>query len=107
MSDPLITRADLAAVPELAGWRWVENSIIGGFRAESFTAAAGFALRVAEAADAANHHPDIDVRYPRHARVVLTTHGSGGPTRLDLELAMTITDIAANSGVELDPDTPR
>ena len=107
MSDPLVTRDEFEAREDLDGWTWAVDSIVAGFRAESYSGAAAFALRVAEAADAAAHHPDIDLRYQRHARIVLTTHGSGGVTGLDLDLARTISDIARSAGVEIDPDTPR
>jgi len=41
---------------------------------------------VAEAAEAANHHPDIDIRYTRII-CSLSTHDSGGITQKDLDLA--------------------
>ena len=41
---------------------------------------------VGDAAEAANHHPDIDIRYNK-VRLVLSTHDSGGITLLDLALA--------------------
>ena len=107
MSDPLVTRDDFETAEGLDGWTWTGDAIVGGFRAGSYSGAAAFALRVAEAADEAVHHPDIDIRYQRHARVVLTTHGSGGVTGLDLELARTISDIARSTGVDVDPETPR
>ena len=46
-----------------------------------------FANRVAEAANAANHHPDIHVESYRTVRIVLTTHATGGISDADVELA--------------------
>jgi 4a-hydroxytetrahydrobiopterin dehydratase len=43
-------------------------------------------VRIADAAEAADHHPDLDIRY-RHLRVVLSTHSEGGITGKDLALA--------------------
>jgi 4a-hydroxytetrahydrobiopterin dehydratase len=46
-----------------------------------------FANRVAEAAEAANHHPDILVHGWNRVRLTLSTHSEGGITRADLDLA--------------------
>ena len=51
-----------------------------------FAAALAFVNAVGAAAEAANHHPDIDIRW-NTVRLVLTTHDSGGITLLDLALA--------------------
>jgi len=42
--------------------------------------------RVAEAAEAAQHHPDIDIRYTK-ITCMLTTHDAGGITQKDLNMA--------------------
>ncbi|HEY2213541.1 MAG TPA: 4a-hydroxytetrahydrobiopterin dehydratase [Acidimicrobiales bacterium] len=51
-----------------------------------FAAALKFVNAVGNAAEAANHHPDIDIRWNK-VMLVLTTHSSGGLTVLDLALA--------------------
>jgi 4a-hydroxytetrahydrobiopterin dehydratase len=51
-----------------------------------FAAALSFVNTVGAAAEAANHHPDIDIRWNK-VRLSLTTHDSGGLTLLDLALA--------------------
>jgi 4a-hydroxytetrahydrobiopterin dehydratase len=56
-----------------------------------------FANRVAEAANAANHHPDIHVEGYKNVRIVLTTHATGGISDADLELAKAI-DAPERSG---------
>jgi 4a-hydroxytetrahydrobiopterin dehydratase len=45
---------------------------------------------VADAANAANHHPDILVHGYKHVRLTLSTHSAGGVTENDLALARTI-----------------
>jgi 4a-hydroxytetrahydrobiopterin dehydratase len=45
--------------------------------------------RLADRAEAANHHPDIDIRW-RSVRIALTTHDAGGLTVLDFDLATEI-----------------
>lgn len=112
MPDPVptpVTRADFDAAA-LAGWTWVDGempALVAGFLAESYSGAAAFALDVAKASDAAVHHPDIDIRYQRHARVTLTTHGTGGVSDLDLSLAAAISQLATEHGVDTETDIPR
>ena len=62
-----------------------------GFQAafESFPAAISFVNRVADLAEKADHHPDIDIRYDR-VRLRLSTHSEGGLTRRDFDLAAQI-----------------
>ena len=109
MSDALVTRSDFDDA-ELTGWSWHDGEVpclVCGFGADTYTGAAAFALEVAQAADDAVHHPDIDIRYQRFARVALTTHGSGGVTQLDLDLAATINRLADRSSITIGADTPR
>ena len=68
------------------GWEEQGGALVREFELPSFAAAIAFVNRVAAAADAANHHPDIDVRY-RRVTVRWTTHSAGGITDRDRELA--------------------
>jgi len=56
------------------------------YQFENFVQAIAFVNRVADAAEAANHHPDIDIRYSRVA-IALTTHDEGGISDKDVALA--------------------
>ena len=58
---------------------------------------------IARAADEADHHPDVDLRYPDVVRVVLTTHVADGPTTADTDLARTISRLAADAGATPEP----
>ena len=93
-----VTAAQFAAEEGLAPWRYLLGTIQADFRAGSFPAAGAFVVAVAEAAEAADHHPDIDVRYPDRVRIVLTTHAAHGLTTEDVTLARTISRIAADLG---------
>ena len=73
----------------LAGWRREGDEIVRDYALESFPAVISFVGRIAELAEAADHHPDLDIRYNK-LRVALTSHDSGGLTRRDLELAAQI-----------------
>jgi len=59
-----------------------------------FAAAIGFVDRVAELAEAANHHPDILIHGYRRVRLVLCTHSQGGLTDADFQLAGQIDRVA-------------
>jgi 4a-hydroxytetrahydrobiopterin dehydratase len=67
-------------------WPEIDDGLEREFEFESFPAAIAFVDRLAELAEAENHHPDIDIRY-RRVRVRWTTHSAGGITDRDRELA--------------------
>lgn len=87
----------------LGDWRVVSGRIDASFRASSFAGAAAFINDVARAADAAGHHPDVDLRYPGHVHITLTTHAVDGLTEADVALARTISDIAATARLASEP----
>jgi 4a-hydroxytetrahydrobiopterin dehydratase len=68
-------------------WPEVDDGLERELEFESFPAAIAFVDRLAEVAEAENHHPDIDIRY-RRVRVRWTTHSAGGITDRDRELAV-------------------
>ena len=76
----------LAALP---AWAREDGAIVRVFELESFAAAIAFVVRVGFLAEAADHHPDLDVRW-RKVRVALTTHDAGGITEADFALARQI-----------------
>jgi 4a-hydroxytetrahydrobiopterin dehydratase len=63
------------------------------FSFSRFADGIAFVQRVARAADAADHHPDIDIRYTK-VTCALSTHDAGGITAADLALASAIEGIA-------------
>ena len=87
MRMPLLTDEEigecLAQVPE---WARAGQAIGRTYQFKSFRQAVAFVVQVADAAENADHHPDIDIRY-RKVTLLLTTHDSGGLTVNDFELA--------------------
>jgi 4a-hydroxytetrahydrobiopterin dehydratase len=67
---------------------WIEHdgALERTYELPSFLEAIGFVTRVAELAEAANHHPDIAIAY-RKVTLRWTTHSAGGITDRDYELA--------------------
>lgn len=71
-------------------WRREGDAIARDFQFEDFEQAIAFVNHVAEAAQAADHHPDILVHGWNKVRLALSTHSEGGITRADLEMAARI-----------------
>ena len=70
----------------LPGWQIEAGELVRTFQFKDFRAALHFVNQVGEAAEAAGHHPDIDIRYNR-VRLALVTHDAGGLTAKDFDLA--------------------
>ncbi len=93
-------RLDEAALAQLLAsgtWQRDGNSITRTFTFKGFKGAMAFANRIAEAANAANHHPDIHIEAYRNVRIVLTTHATGGLSDADVELARRIDELEISS----------
>jgi 4a-hydroxytetrahydrobiopterin dehydratase len=78
--------SELARLPE---WRREGDAIARTVRCPSFPAAIAFVARIAGAAEAADHHPDILIRW-RRVTLTLSTHASGGLTAKDFAMAAQI-----------------
>ncbi|WP_040791886.1 4a-hydroxytetrahydrobiopterin dehydratase [Nocardia paucivorans] len=90
MTAQLLTDAEIAeALDSLPEWTRSGNAITRTVRAASFPAGIELVRRVAEAAEAADHHPDIDIRW-RNITFTLSTHAVGGLTERDVALARQI-----------------
>jgi 4a-hydroxytetrahydrobiopterin dehydratase len=87
----VLTHRDVDAAIEEQRLNWVREGdvLVATVKLHDFAAALEFVNAVAAAAEAANHHPDIDIRW-NTVRLALTTHDSEGLTLLDLALAAAI-----------------
>ena len=70
-----------------AVWRQEDESLVRDYEFEDFAAAMAFVNQVADAAEEANHHPDILVHGWNKVRLTLTTHDEGGLTDNDHAMA--------------------
>ena len=77
-----------------AGWERHGDEIRKTFELASFADAIAFVVRVGFLAEAADHHPDLDIRW-RTVAVALSTHDAGGLTGRDVTLAASIDETAA------------
>lgn len=94
-----ITAADFHQHPDLSDWRVLLRRAEALFKGNSFADGAAFVGRIAEAADRAGHHPDVNLRYPGLVHVALTTHAVGGLTAADVALARSISEIARDGAL--------
>lgn len=84
----------LQALPD---WRRNGAAIERVFQFRNFVDAMEFVNRIAEVAEAVNHHPDITISYNK-VTMSLTSHDSGGITQRDVNMAGRINDLANASG---------
>jgi 4a-hydroxytetrahydrobiopterin dehydratase len=75
-------------------WRREDAAIARELSFADFAAAIAFVNGVAQAAEAANHHPDILLHGWNKVRLTLSTHSQGGLTAADFELAARIDELA-------------
>jgi 4a-hydroxytetrahydrobiopterin dehydratase len=81
------------ALAELKDWARDGDAIVKRYTFTAFADGIRFVDRVADAADAADHHPDIDIRWTT-VTMSLSTHSAGGLTRKDFALAAEIDRLA-------------
>ena len=84
---PALSEAEISKrLGSLPGWQLKGKAIEKRFELSSFLPAIQFVQKVAELAEAAQHHPDIIINY-NVVTLNLATHSAGGVTEKDLELA--------------------
>jgi 4a-hydroxytetrahydrobiopterin dehydratase len=83
----------LAGMP----WRREADSLVRDVECKGFHSAMALVNAVADAANEANHHPDILIHDYKHVRLTLSTHSDGGVTENDFALAATIDGLVADA----------
>lgn len=78
---------------KLSGWKLDAGELVRTFEFPDFRASLRFVNSVGELAEAAGHHPDIDIRYNK-VRLALVTHDAGGISAKDFEVAGSINGLA-------------
>jgi 4a-hydroxytetrahydrobiopterin dehydratase len=92
----LSTEEAQSRLANLPGWQIEAGELVRTFQFKDFRTALHFVNQVGEAAEAAGHHPDIDIRYNR-VRLSLVTHDAGGLTARDFDLASRAEKLTGNS----------
>lgn len=92
----------------LAGtpWRVVLGRLRAHFSTPDFVSALDFVERVAQEAEAAEHHPDVELQYG-YVALSLLSHDVARLTDRDVALAQRIAEVAVELGVEPSPGAPQ
>lgn len=93
----VLAPSDVAA-EGLDDWRVLEGSLSARFASGTFVRGLTLVDQLAESAEEAQHHPDVDLRYS-HVDVRLVSHDVDGITRRDIRLARAISRIADRLGI--------
>ena len=97
--------ADQVLDAGLDDWRKLAQALHARFETGSFSQGLAFVTAITEAAEGANHHPDVTLTYPL-VDVKLVSHDVGGITQRDVDLAREISSIARDQGIASDPAAP-
>jgi 4a-hydroxytetrahydrobiopterin dehydratase len=83
----LVSESEIEAFVEAhPAWAKKGDAIARTYEFADFNESMGFVTRVALAAEKADHHPDIDIRWNK-VTLILSTHSQGGVTAKDLDMA--------------------
>jgi 4a-hydroxytetrahydrobiopterin dehydratase len=99
-----ITPSAFDAAEGVTDWRVLFGGATANFETGSFATGVALVARIGGLADAANHHPDVDLRYGS-VTVRLISHDVGTISRRDADLARQISLAAAELGVVARPDS--
>jgi 4a-hydroxytetrahydrobiopterin dehydratase len=86
MTD-LLSDEEIGSRLEGSAWKRDGDEIVREWKFDDFAAALAFVDRVGEAAERANHHPDILLHGWNKVRLSLTNHSAGGLTEPDFQMA--------------------
>ncbi len=92
MSAVLLDSDIQRALQTLPGWKKNGHVIQRAFEFPNFVEAMDFVNKIAEVAEAANHHPDILINYNK-VTLTLVSHDSGGVTQRDVKMAGKINEV--------------
>ena len=87
MAELLTDEAIETALRGVDGWRREGDAIVRDLQFDDFAAAMAFVNRVADVAEAMNHHPDLLVHGWNNVRLTVSNHSAGGLTEPDFALA--------------------
>ncbi len=98
-------KLDAAAVQAegLDDWRVLVGGLYARFETGSFAVGLELVDQVGAAAEEADHHPDIDLRYSL-VNIKLVSHDVGGITARDIRMARRISELAGAAGATASPD---
>jgi 4a-hydroxytetrahydrobiopterin dehydratase len=90
----LLNDEEISSRLQTVPWERDGDEIVRDWKFHDFAEAIAFVNRVAEAAEQANHHPDVLVHNWNQVRLSLTNHSAGGLTEQDFEMAQKFDELA-------------
>ncbi len=99
----LLAMSEVSGAQGLDDWRVLLGALHTRYLTRRFATGLELVDRIGAAAEEADHHPDIDLRY-FHVNLKLVSHDVGGLTRRDVAMARRISEVAAELGVSAAPD---
>ncbi|MEX1177887.1 MAG: 4a-hydroxytetrahydrobiopterin dehydratase [Nitriliruptor sp.] len=102
MADDRITARRFLDADGVEDWRVLGSQACAHFDTGSFAAGVALVVAIGDLADAADHHPDVDLRYST-VTVRLSSHDIGGLSERDVSLARRISAAARDRGIPADP----
>jgi 4a-hydroxytetrahydrobiopterin dehydratase len=100
MSEELLSGDDIATLG-LDDWRSMYGALEARFVTGDFATGLRLVAAIGEAAGAAGHHPDVELR-SAHVDVLLTSHDARGKTLRDVDIARAISVLATDLGIAAD-----
>jgi 4a-hydroxytetrahydrobiopterin dehydratase len=91
---PRLSDQEIAERLSSSDWRRQDEAIVREWQLRDFAEAMAFVNRVADAAEEADHHPDIHLHGWNKVRLELSTHSEGGLTQGDFDMAARIDELA-------------
>ena len=88
--------------PGLGDWRYADRALTVRYATGTFVKGLAFVTAVGDAAEEANHHPDVTLTYP-YVELRLFSHDAGHVTARDVALATRIAEIARASSIPAAP----
>ncbi|MEJ7647528.1 MAG: 4a-hydroxytetrahydrobiopterin dehydratase [Nakamurella sp.] len=101
MTDAVISATEFSTV-DLPHWRFILRRLHTRFKTPDYETGLALVARIGAAAQAADHHPEIDLHYGS-VGVITSSHDVGGVTQRDIDLAAAISAIADELGATADP----
>jgi 4a-hydroxytetrahydrobiopterin dehydratase len=98
MSDDATYGPEVLETEGLSDWAWREDALHARFATGDFATGLRLVNLIGESAEAMDHHPDLDLRYP-HVDMTVSSHDAGGVTDRDVRLARLASEHAAGLGV--------
>jgi 4a-hydroxytetrahydrobiopterin dehydratase len=101
MNEAVLSHGDVDNSLAEQGLEWTRqgDQLVTTVTLRDFAQSLAFVNAVGAAAEAADHHPDIDIRWNK-VHLALSTHSAGGLTVLDLALAAAIDKLRPQQGDE-------